>query len=53
LHHQYALLKKRRARGKNRSFLGVGTSGRGGNKKRENEGEYGGRILYLYMKIEK
>jgi hypothetical protein len=28
------------------------TSGRGGYKERVNEGEYGGYILHLYMKIE-
>jgi hypothetical protein len=35
------------------SFPGVGTSGRGsGYKERMNECDYGGYILYSYVKIE-
>jgi hypothetical protein len=30
----------------------VGINGKGRYKERENEGEYGGCILYEYMKIE-
>jgi hypothetical protein len=37
--------------GKTGLFLGVGTSGNG-NKEKGNEGEYGGCILYPYVKIE-
>jgi hypothetical protein len=42
-----------KARGKNKSFPGVGTSGRGaGHKEWVNEGVYGRCVLYPYMKIE-
>jgi hypothetical protein len=43
-------MKSRRI--KNRSFLGMSTSGRWVGIKRGNEDEYGGCILYSYMKRE-
>jgi hypothetical protein len=54
LDYQYTFnFKKWRAGGKNKSFLGVGTSGNGdGHKERGNKGECGGWVLCPYMKIE-
>jgi hypothetical protein len=40
------------ARGKNRYFLNMDISGRGGHRERKNEGVYGRCILYPYMKLE-
>jgi hypothetical protein len=40
-----------KARGKNKSFLGVVPEGGEWAQGKGNEGEYGGCILYLHMKI--
>jgi hypothetical protein len=40
-----------KGRRENKSFLEVGTSGRG-HKERGNEGAYDDYVLYSYMKIE-
>jgi hypothetical protein len=53
LDYQYALnLRKQRARRKNKSFLKVGTSGRGWEKGKKESGCNCGCVLNPYMKLE-
>jgi hypothetical protein len=46
------LIKKKKGRRENKSFPGVGTSGKGRAQGKGNEDDYGGCISYPYMKIE-
>jgi hypothetical protein len=52
IQYQYALLKKEEQEGKTGLFQSGYQWKVGGHKERRNKSEYGGCILYLYMKIE-